>query len=378
MIRRVAMLALVIAVTCACSWDYPIWIPRNPAADPLYRFVQGDKAGYIDQLGKVVIPPTFPAFGNSGSVFMNGLLEISASSGVYVDATGQRPFKKEFYRGWDFSEGLAVVARPGEKLWGYIDATGEFAIPPQFKWSQQDYVWPFSDGYGKIEVDGKFGYIGRSGKFVIQPTLLDASNFKEGMARIVAEGSCSYTPDGPCGFANPVNIGSNIPWLTQCKFTFINKRGKIISDQRFDSARDFSEGLAAVQIGKVWGFIDKTGKFAIPPRFQEAQSFGSGLARVSIPWKPGYGYIDATGQLVIPPSIEFNEDFHDGLAVAGSRDKSYWYINMQGQRAFTGEFALASPFFKGLAHVMLAGEGYGPGTFAYINTSGRILFRYTR
>jgi hypothetical protein len=61
--------------------------------------------------------------------------------------------------------------------------------------------------------------------------------------------------------------------------------------------------------------------------------------------------------------------------VGGDR---YWYIDQQGHRAIEGEFAAASRFFKGVAHVReLAGEKAKTGAAAaYIDTKGRRIFRY--
>ncbi|EMJ63935.1 WG repeat-containing protein [Leptospira sp. P2653] len=62
------------------------------------------------------------------------------------------------------------------------------------------------------------------------------------------------------------------------KYGYIDKTGKFIIPSQFDNAHSFSEGLAAVQIGKKWGFIDKTGNFVIQPRFDIASHFSGGLA----------------------------------------------------------------------------------------------------
>jgi hypothetical protein len=110
---RPLVLAFTATVAFACSWDYPIWIPRSKSADPLYRFVKNEKAGYIDGSGRVVIPPTFEPYGNYGSEFHDGLLEIGFSDGRYLDRTGKVVVDKGYYRGWDFSEGLAVAMRKG-------------------------------------------------------------------------------------------------------------------------------------------------------------------------------------------------------------------------------------------------------------------------
>ncbi|HIO50419.1 TPA: WG repeat-containing protein [Candidatus Poribacteria bacterium] len=46
---------------------------------------------------------------------------------------------------------------------------------------------------------------------------------------------------------------------------YIDKTGKYVINPQFDSAGNFSEGLAPVRIGDdktgKWGCIDKTGKF---------------------------------------------------------------------------------------------------------------------
>jgi hypothetical protein len=60
-------------------------MPRSKQADPLYRFVRNDKAGYIDQSGKVVIEPKFEFYSNSRGEFRDGLMEIGVNDGKYVD-----------------------------------------------------------------------------------------------------------------------------------------------------------------------------------------------------------------------------------------------------------------------------------------------------
>lgn len=342
--------------TIACSWDYPIWIPRAKSADPLYRFIRDGKAGYIDARGRIVVPPKLPVWGNYGSEFHDGLLEVGVSGGRYVDKTGELVLDPGLYRGWDFSEGLAVAMRKGENLWGYIDTTGKFAIPPRFSTFPNGYVHPFSDGLAKIDVKGRMGFIDRSGAFVITPgPLLDATNFSDGMSRVVVEGPCIYFPEGGCGPVNPRRPGDTATnrALPSCKFTYIDRIGSVITNQRFSDARDFSEALAPVRVNSesLWGFIDKTGVWAIPPKFEDAQPFSSGLTLIRKNDK--YGFADKSGQVVIEPQFEFAESFSEGQAVVGDRGGHYWYINTKGQLSFPGKFELASPFFKGLAHVKL-------------------------
>jgi hypothetical protein len=373
---RVLLCALAANVVFACSWDFLIWIPRSKSADPLYRFVKNGKAGYIDGNGNIVIPPKLERYGNYGSEFHNGLLEIAVSSGRYMDRTGKIVIDRDLYRGWDFSEGLAVAMKKGESLWGYIDTSGSFVISPRFASSRTDYVYDFSDGLAVIEVKNKFGYIDHSGEFVIKPQFLDAMGFSDGMARVVTEGPCIYFPDGACGLVNPRLVGGEGgDDRPPCKFTYIDKTGEVVRRARFDNARNFSEGLAAVRVGALWGFIDKTGSFLITPRFEDAEPFSCGLSRIQVSGL--YGYADKSGAIVVTPQYKYAETFSEGYAVVGDLAGRYWYVDQRRRQTIQGQFAAASPFFKGLAHVkLIAGKSTNSVTFAYIDHSGRRVFTY--
>lgn len=372
---RLLVLALATTVAFACEWDYRIWIPRDSSADPLYRFVDNGKAGYIDSSGRVVIPPKIETYGgNDGLEFHDGLVETAVSDGRYADRTGNVVIGNNLYRGWDFSEGLAVAMRQGEHLWGYIDSSGKFAISPRFESSPSDYVWSFSDGLAMIEVKGKFGYIDHTGDFVIKAQFPYASDFSDGMAWVITEGPCVYMTDGPC--SEPQLAGAGEGSRPACKFSYIDKSGRVITQSRFDYARRFAEGLAPVRVGELWGFIDKTGAVVVNLRFDDAQPFASGLSRIKADGL--WGFVDRSGAIKIPARYEYAEDFSEGFAVVGDGSDRYWYIDEQGSRAIAGEFAAASPFFKGLAHVQLftpSGDGRRV-VFAYIDTKGRQVFTY--
>ncbi|MBV9957027.1 MAG: WG repeat-containing protein [Acidobacteria bacterium] len=110
------------------------------------------------------------------------------------------------------------------------------------------------------------------------------------------------------------------------KWGFIDKTGSFVIKAKFDGAGDFAEGLAPVKADSKWGYVDKSGQIVIEPQFGLAQSFRGGIARAAdssydpadpdinvighfeciTVWRPGkkvrWGYIDKSGKYVWLPS----------------------------------------------------------------------------
>jgi hypothetical protein len=159
---------------------------------------------------------------------------------------------------------------------------------------------------------------------------------------------------------------------------YVDTTGKLVIDKGFDRGWDFSEGLAVAmrKDGEKWGYIDRTCEFVISPRFE---TYPKGYV---------HSFSDGLAAIVIPPQYKFAEPFSEGLAVVRNlNDKEssdeYYYINKRGEQAFPERFALASHFFKGLAHVKIKStteknisDSETKGSFAYIDVTGRNVFSY--
>lgn len=278
-----------------------------------------------------------------------------------------------------------------ENRWGYIDRTGKFVIEPKFEGYPLGYVYPFSNGRAIIKVREKFGFIDKNGEFVIPPSYIWAQGYSEDRARVIVEGPCARPGfEDPCDWGEIIGKTPPEQKVPTCKVRFIDKSGTFLGPNEYDDTRDFSEGLAAVQKDGKWGFIDKAGKLVIPYKFGSVGSFSDGLARVAEGgmWEDRkWGYIDTTGKVVIPFQFERAEDFSDGLAPVAdkpyteSEKERFYYINKNRKPAFPGMFDRASPFFKGIGHVKLLSnlpkdDFYLNGKFAYIDTKGRTIFSY--
>ena len=315
------------------------------------------KWGFIDNKGGPMTPMVFDWAGDYRQGL--GLAEIDGAMG-YIDSTfeetGKWAISPRFelsdpgdQSAFGFFDGRALVRDKSGK-WGYIDATGQWVIEPQFVEVDRDYpglpAGNFSDGLAWFQVvemternrldendefvrdeEGKpikepyarriLGYINRSGKVVIEPRYQMAHDFGEGLAA--------------------VRIKSHGSW------GFIDKDGKRVISPRFDEAGRFSEGLCPVAVNGAWGYIDPKGDEQINYRFEEAGEFSEGLAAVREGEK--WGYIDRQGQWVIQPIYDNFEDyghprdprrFENGLARVTLEGEAI-YINPQGEQVWPNE-----------------------------------------
>jgi len=239
------------------------------------------KEGYIDASGKLVIPPQFDHVDNfSGGmapVVIEG--ELRAQPGRpprwegrkgFIDKTGKILFEHDYSFVGKYNSGLArvwskILPKPGSnqsshssKCLGFIDMTGTLVIKidPEGKSGPAHIENDFSQDLC-IASDGKlFGYIDKSGKFVIKPQYRRAMDFSEGLAPV---------------------------WLEH-NWALIDSAGKIVVPPIYSEVDSslFSEGLLAVKLKEHWGFIDASGRMVIQPTFPRANRFCSGLAAVAV------------------------------------------------------------------------------------------------
>lgn len=300
-------------------------------------------AGYIDEIGKVVIAPRFELARD----FHEGLAYVElANWRGFINREGRTVARTEAPAAKDFHEGLAAVGAngPGGR-WGYVDRRGHVAIKSQYL-----FAGDFSEGLAAVVVEnGKYGFIDQRGKTVIAPRFLPTK--------------------GPA-------------------------HKNVIT-----AAGHFSEGLACVKTeAGQYGFIDSQGQFVIPPRFRRAQEFSEGLAWV-VSNDGQAGWIDKQGRWVVtglngaafPAELQFiytdeTQDwrYSEGLVqcfivVAGEERRGYMdrrgeiVIEPRGNR----EFGFINRFSGGLALIysVTLGDPDGGRSYGYIDRTGRFVWR---
>ncbi|MGK0465971.1 WG repeat-containing protein [Clostridium sp.] len=215
-------------------------------------------------------------------------------------------------------------------LYGYVDKTGDFVIEPKF-----DNALSFYKERAWVSTNNKYGVINKKGNFLIEP-LYDA-------------------------------IGSSTENATWVKLNgvwgLLDNNGKFIMEPRydFDSMEFYSEDLMAVTIYEKVGFVDKKGNMVIRPRFNGTGfGFSEGLAPISLSVDDAWwGFTDKCGDIVFE-GFEDAGNFSNGLA-AVLRSGTWNYINKNGQTVIDTEFE------EGLACIKIN------GMYGFINDSGNYV-----
>lgn len=297
----------------------------NSSGFDLIPYMAGDKWGFIDDEGKIIINPQFLAAG----VFQEDVALVASSEGKYgfIGKDGKYVVNPTYKSASSFSEGLACVV-PEDGKPQYIDKTGNV----KFTVNEGRYSGVFNDGLALVGVESKegvkWGYIDQTGKMAINAQFDAAGIFSEGLAAV----AMTSKENG------------------ETLWGFIDKNGTIVVNYQFKGHNiRFANGLALVSDGKKQGYVDKNGKYVINPQFDNAGQFKDGLAAI----RQGdmCGFIDSEGKIVINPQFNRVENFSGGLAAVSSSDGKYGYIDEDGKYVINPQFERASDFFGSIAFV---------------------------
>jgi len=328
------------------------------------RQLREGKWGLVDETGKIICKPQFDYMGK----FTEGIAPIEKhGKWGYIDKIGNIIIKPQFAHVGYFSDGLAPVQKikfpghlgghyfvkfcsmvlnmtekekPNEELkdyfggkWGYIDKTGNYVIKPQF-----NSTFCFNEGLAIVEVgrkwgrtQGKYGYIDKIGKFVINPIFDYAGSFCNGHA-IVKWHNVKNEYQKYTGVID--KTGEVVVYTRKFPAGVEMNLDELLSgwqEMTLNIEINYSEGLAPIDVGGKFGYINKTGKFVIKPQFANADDFYEGLARVNIGGRFHdsnfigglWGYIDKTGKFIINPQFTGAENFSNGLVRVNIDGRTY-------------------------------------------------------
>lgn len=160
-----------------------------------------------------------------------------------------------------FHDGLAPMEQNGK--WGFVSKKGAFAIAPNF-----DEVEDFKDGYATVRTNRKWGVINTKGEYVVEPITSESYEIRH------LDKGCFVVKKG----RDEYGIVSNRKWVVEPIYTditflsegliavnkdgkcgYINLQGEVIIPLQFDSACDFCDGKATVELNDQEFEIDKNG-----------------------------------------------------------------------------------------------------------------------
>lgn len=128
------------------NWDEPV--EEKP---DLFKFKRGDKWGFRNQKGEVIIQPAYDEVGH----FSEGLACVEKNEKIgYIDKQGNVVIDIAFDTACSFSDGLACVTKDDKT--GYIDKEGKYVFEPVYEKGT-----PFSGGKALIKQDGKWGVLSK-------------------------------------------------------------------------------------------------------------------------------------------------------------------------------------------------------------------------
>ncbi len=276
----------------------------------------------------------------------------------------------------NFKDKYELIPVNSDSKWGYIDKTGKYVINPQFAEANL-----FSDDLALVKdksSEGQYGYINKEGIYIIKPQYKYATSFSEGLAWVTP--SLSYPQlintkgekiaelksaimvydfiDGLAAFVNDKNL-----------YGFVNKKGEVVINPQFKDVGYFSEDLCAVKNDKgEVGFIDKEGKLVINYQFQDFGTldfFAFHDDMCVVVGKNGKeGLINKEGKFEINPQYDYLFDNYNGMFGFRMDDKLGW-IDKTGKVLINPQFEDYSQFVVGDLAPIHSGKNYG-----YIDKTG--------
>ncbi len=331
-----------------------MWVAEGRGTVAEIPFRRGNRWGYLDRQGRVVIEPQFGyagpfrfgrAYAGSKIIDQRGEMVVGIPSYVRSVILCEDCF-------WFSIEG---VREPDQ--WGLMDYSGKVLIEETYS-----DVRPFSNGLAAVNrgaqwqfpghlEGGKWGFVNRDGKEIIPLRYHRVDDFSEGMAVVEtamtdaaddpfpdtkkeiidANGKVQFVVDGTCwgGFSNGL-----LAVLSGEQTSYVDRNGTEKFRVQGDG-NEFSDGLAVIYVGASdKSVIDQAGEVVFQIKNEASlKEFHEGLASYH-DGKNGYGYMDRAGKLVIGPKYNESTDFKNGVTAVhrgGERiltfDGPSWWVN---------------------------------------------------
>lgn len=326
----------------------------------LFKIVEGDKVGYINSKGEVIIKPIFL----SGNEFSEGLAAVRLNGLYgYINESGTFVIEPEFDYASNFVKGLAIVYKNGKPF--FIDKSSKPILPPVYKGftflnDRKGIITTLTNKQGVIDMVTR--------KLIIDTIFSSIGDFKDGAATVE-----EYLPPSKKSGLRRTGV--------------IDSKGKwIVPFGKYKTVKPFHEGFAEVEFddpgnkdSSTDGLINTKGKLLFKRPYRNNNfitgDFYNGYAKVSLnkycmPEKKGItssskksyeGYINLKGEVVLNDSnYRYVKDFSNGRAFIQKDNGDFVLIGEKLNQISDQEFTdvLNDKFYNNYA-IVETNEGWG-------------------
>lgn len=287
----------------------------------------------------------------SGIGFSSMLLEFGNAEIGVIDRSGQwiklpsappREFDKD-------DPSIRWAQR--DKLWGLARTDGSWFVEPKFQQAS-----PLTDDLARVMVDGKVGFIDRTGNFIIAPTFDDAREFWPGVGRTSAQ------QDGIVGVIDKTGawvfrtnyqhvylaaaVGNDLISRTVFGWNFkkadrwglLDIDGRVVLNAEFDrGVQRCADGRLVAYKNKEWLYFKADGSPLQPPNGRLIDSLCDSAPPYALKIGDKFGLVDDLSNLVTP--VQF-----DAVTWAGPSAKNVRIDGKWGRIGRDGRWLLEPKF----------------------------------
>lgn len=257
----------------------------------------------INQEGKRLFSVPYDNIGKCS----DGLFRVSKrvdgiSKDGYINTKGEEVIPVQFDEAEDFSEGLAVVSiAPGK--YGFIDKSGTFVIEPTYK-----FCHSFHEGLASVRNENGYGYINQKGEAVIPLQYQNAGNFVDGL---------SYVTESESNQVWLINQkGEKLKLITTADGASVSKRDRDKNNNILQ--KEEIVNLPNGDHTHMVSLYDETGEISYET-YKFKTNLAEGFAPVMDERNKKYGYVDETGKRIISADFDYASVFQDGYAVVACK-----------------------------------------------------------
>lgn len=218
-----------------------------------------------------------------------------------------------------------------------------------------------SEGMVRIQktINGEtlYGFMNTKGEVVVDAKYNEVAPFSNGLAAVY-----EY---------EKYDLELSPNWVVEAykdHIGFIDRTGNLVIPMIYEQVGRFSEGRATVCKNKRWGVIDDNGNVIVP--FQYTNSFSLGICSnglMSFQSNGKYGYLDKAGKVKISAVYDAAGQFVDGFAVV-SKNGFYGMIDTTGKTVIPFKYVRLGYFQEGMA--LYSDESGWNCKYGYINSKG--------